>query len=93
VTGREAAVAGEILRLACEQLALEGPPPRLDEPLSGRLDSLQLLTLVVAVEDHFQVVLTDDDASRATTLEEVARLVIERAGPSRLPAPGAEGAR
>ena len=93
MTAREAAVAGEILRLAGEQLALVGPPPRLDEPLAGRLDSLQLLTLVVAVEDHFRIVLTDDDAARATTLEDVARLVIARASESRLPSADQVGAR
>jgi hypothetical protein len=93
VTALEAAVVGEILAVAGQQLELRGPPPGPGEPLAGRLDSLQLLTLVVAVEDRFQLVITDDDAARATTLEEVARLVIERASPSRLPPPLAEGSR
>ena len=69
-----------------EHLALDGPPPSSGEPLAGRFDSLQLLTLVVAIEDHFQIVVTDDDAAGTSTLEEVARLVVERASPSRLPA-------
>lgn len=86
MTARQAAVAREIVRLAREQAVLEGPSPSAKEPLAGRLDSLQLLTLVVAIEDHFQIVLTEDDAAGASSLEDVARLVVERAAPSRLPA-------
>jgi acyl carrier protein len=86
VTPREAAVAAEILRLCRDELRLEGAPPAPDEPLAGRLDSLVLLSLVVAVEDRFRVVLTDDDAARATTLADLARLVAARADPAGLPA-------
>lgn len=86
MTPREAAVAREILRLAREELRLEGAPPAPDEPLAGRLDSLLLLSLVVAVEDRFHVVLSDDDARHAATLADLARLVAARADPSRLPA-------
>jgi acyl carrier protein len=85
VTAREEGVVGELLRLASEQLELDGPPPGPDEPLAGRLDSLQLLTLAVAVEDRFHVTLTDDEAAEAGTLLDVARLVIARAEPERLP--------
>ena len=87
MTGSEAAVAGEILRIVREELGVEGEPPALEEPLAGRLDSLLLLSLVVAVEDRFHVVLTDDDAARARSLADLARLVAARAAPERLPAP------
>jgi acyl carrier protein len=87
LTPQEQAVAREILRLAREDLAFEGPPPGLHEPLSGRLDSLQLLALVVAVEDRFHVVLADDDAAGVRTLAAVSRLVAARGDPARLPAP------
>lgn len=86
MTARERAVAEEILRIAREDLRLEGDPPRPDEPLAGRLDSLLLLSLVVSVEDRFHVVLTDDDASSARTLADLARIVAGRADPARLPA-------
>ncbi len=86
MTAPEAAVVGELLRLAATQLEFDGPPPGPDEPLAGRLDSLQLLTLAVAIEDRFQVILTDDEAAEATTLLAVARLVLVRADPARLPA-------
>ncbi len=85
MTAREAAVVDELLRLAREQLELDGPPPAPDQPLAGRFDSLQLLTLAVAIEDRFQVILTDDEAAEASTLLEVARLVMVRADPERLP--------
>jgi acyl carrier protein len=85
VTALEAQVVDALLGLAREALALEGAPPGPEEPLAGRLDSLQLLTLAVAVEDRFHVILTDDEAAEASTLLEVARLVIARADPLRLP--------
>jgi len=87
LTPLQAAVAQEILRLAREDLAFEGPPPALHEPLSGRLDSLQLLALVVAIEDRFHVILADDDAAGVRTLAAVSRLVAARGEPARLPAP------
>lgn len=86
LTPLEAAVAAELVRLAREALAYEGEPPGLDEPLAGRLDSLQLLSLVVAIEDRFHVILADDDAAGVRTLTAVARLVVARADPARLPA-------
>ena len=85
MTGQEAAVVDELLRLAREQLELDGAPPAPEEALAGRLDSLQLLTLAVAIEDHFHVILTDDEAAEAASLLQVARLVITRADPARLP--------
>jgi acyl carrier protein len=87
VTAREAAVAAEILRLAREELKLQGEVPAPDEPLAGRLDSLLLLSLVVAVEDRFRVVLTDDDTAGAATLADLARLVAARSRDAGLPAP------
>jgi acyl carrier protein len=78
VTEREVAVAAEIVRLAGHDLRVDGELPGPDEPLAGRLDSLRLLALVVAVEDRFRVILTDDDAAQARTLIDLARLVAAR---------------
>jgi acyl carrier protein len=44
-----------------------------------------LLSLVVAVEDRFRIVLADDDAATTRTLEDLARLVAKRASPEVLP--------
>lgn len=85
LTRAEAAVAREIVRIAREELRLEGEAPPLDAPLSGSLDSLALLGLVVAVEDRFHVILADDDAAAARTLADLARLVAARAPAARLP--------
>jgi acyl carrier protein len=78
MTVRELAVAAEIVRLAGDDLRVDGQLPEPDEPLAGRLDSLRLLALVVAVEDRFRVSLTDDDAAEARTLIDLARLVAAR---------------
>jgi acyl carrier protein len=78
-------VAREIVRLAREELRLEGEPPALHEPLAGRLDSLALLGLVVAVEDRFLVILKDDDAAGVRSLADLARIVAARAPRARLP--------
>ena len=80
MTARETAVAAEIRRLAREELRL-GEAPGDDEELAGRLDSLALLSLVVAVEDRFRVVLTEEDAAGARSLADLARLVAARAPP------------
>jgi acyl carrier protein len=84
MTAREAAVAAEILRLARDEVKLEGEPPAPDQPLAGQLDSLSLLALVVAVEDRFHVILTDDEAAQAATLADLARLICARGGFDRL---------
>ena len=88
-TPLERAVAGEIVRLARAQLGPGVPAPSPGEPLAARLDSLALLALAVAVEDRFHVALRDDDAAEAATLEGLARLVVARAPPDRLPSPEA----
>jgi acyl carrier protein len=81
MTEREAAVAAEILRIAREELRLEGEPSD-GAALSEALDSLALLALVVAVEDRFRIVLTDEDAAGARSLEDLARIVAARAFPA-----------
>lgn len=90
MTEREALVAAEILRIAREDLKLEGDPAP-GEALAAQLDSLALLALVVAVEDRFHVILTDDDAAGTRTVEDLARLVAARAPDERLVAPVAAG--
>jgi acyl carrier protein len=85
MTVRESAVAAEILRIAHEDLGLHGDPEPA-EALQAALDSLQLLSLVVAVEDRFRIVLEDDDAAAARTLDDLARIVAARADPALLPA-------
>jgi acyl carrier protein len=84
VTERERTIADEIVRIARRELGVLEPPAP-DLPLAGSLDSLQLLTLVVAVEDRFRVVLEEEDAAGTRTLADLARLVLARADPALLP--------
>jgi acyl carrier protein len=77
VTPREAAVAREIRRIARAELQLDVEPGD-DEELAGALDSLALLSLVVAVEDRFRVILTEEDAATARNLAGLARIVAAR---------------
>lgn len=88
---REAYVAGEILRIAREELQVE-EMPQPDDALASKLDSMTLLALVVAVEDRFHVILSEEDAAATRTLEELARLVVRRAPEDRVAPPGAAGA-
>jgi acyl carrier protein len=85
VTPREAAVALEIRRLAREELGLQGAFDDGDE-LAARLDSLALLSLVVAVEDRFRLKIGEDDAATTRSLTDLARLVVRRGEPAALPA-------
>jgi acyl carrier protein len=85
----EAAVAAEIVRMAREDLGFRADPAGA-EVLADALDSLELLSLVVAIEDRFRMVLDDEDAAGTRTLVDLARLVVARADPARLP--GAAGA-
>ncbi|MGA8890514.1 MAG: acyl carrier protein [Anaeromyxobacteraceae bacterium] len=80
----EQAVAGEIRRLVREELRARVEFAD-DEELASRLDSLALLSLVVAVEDRFHVVLTEEDAARARSLADLSRLVAARAPAELLP--------
>ncbi len=62
----------------------------IDREITGReelmgdlaLDSMALTTLAVGLEDHFRVILTDEDA--ALTVSDLARLVAMRASASPL---------
>lgn len=78
MTAREAAVAREIRRIAREDLGLEVAVED-GEPLAGRLDSLALLSLVVAVEDRFRVRVDEADAAGLRSLADLARHVAGRA--------------
>jgi acyl carrier protein len=79
LTEIEHGIAREIRRLVRDDLgvAWDGPD---DVPLAGSLDSLALLSLVVAVEDRFRVRLGDDDAAGVRSLADLARVVAAKLG-------------
>jgi acyl carrier protein len=80
----ELGVAAEIRRIVRDDLHARVEFGDQEE-LAARLDSLALLSLVVAVEDRFRIVLTDEDASTARSLADLSRLVAARTAPELLP--------
>jgi acyl carrier protein len=77
----ESDVLSEIQRIAREELEVRDPVTPTDE-LSERLDldSMRLSILAVSLEDRFRIHLREDDAQQVTTVQELARLVVRRAG-------------
>lgn len=69
---REALVA--ILR---EEVAWEGPVP--DGGLDRHFDSLQRMTLVVAVEDRFRICLDEHDEASIETVDDLVRCIAAKA--------------
>lgn len=67
-----AALREDILALARQELSLDGPLP---EDLSEALDSIQRLSLIVAIEDHYEICFDPDDDAGVVSLDDVARLV------------------
>ncbi len=78
MTYREQEVAREIRRLAHEDLGLEWDGADGEE-LAGRLDSLALLSLVVAVEDRYRVKIGEEEAATTRSLADLARLIARKA--------------
>lgn len=65
-----------LLNILREELDWTGPSPagRLDE----HFDSLQLMSLVVAVEDHFEVILEPEDEETIETADDLVRVVEQK---------------
>lgn len=71
----------QIARLARDKLGFDGvvePQLRLVEDLG--LDSIHLMTLAMAVEDHFQVCLDEDDEARILTVADLIGVVESKLG-------------
>ncbi len=81
MTKREEEVAREIRRLARDELGLDWDGADGEE-MASRLDSLALLSLVVAVEDRYRVRITEEEATVTRSLADLARLVAGKAAPA-----------
>jgi acyl carrier protein len=71
----------QVLDLARQELELSAEElERIDDSadLGQHLDSLQVLQLVVAIEDHFKICFEPEDDDASTTLAEVVRVVEQR---------------
>lgn len=69
----EATVGLQLQSLATEHLS---GVTLTEGPLDAQLDSLQRLTLVVAVEDHFEICFEPEDDEEAATAADVVRIVL-----------------
>ncbi|MBJ6763372.1 acyl carrier protein [Myxococcaceae bacterium JPH2] len=76
-------VLAEIRRIALEELEWKGEvEPRHDLLMDLQLDSLGLTVLAVGLENRFRVRLSEEDAEGVKTVEDLMRLVAERAAQS-----------
>lgn len=59
--------------IAAEELDWDEELPR--GPLSSHFDSMQLMTLVVAVEDRFEVILEPEDEEAIETIDDLVETI------------------
>ncbi len=77
MTPTNEAIEADLLALARRELRLDRLPA-LDADLAQLLDSVQRLTLVVAIEDHFEIAFDDEDDAQVTTLAQAVAAVQRR---------------
>jgi acyl carrier protein len=76
----EQEVLAEIRRIAAEELEWQGDlEPRHDLLRDLQLDSLGLTVLAVGLENRFRIRLSEEDAQGVRTVEDLMRLVAQRA--------------
>lgn len=75
----DAEVLAEIQKILTAQLDFRGEL-RPDDALIAdlQLDSLALVTLAVAVEDHFKIALPEDGSLRPRTVADLCRLILSQ---------------
>jgi acyl carrier protein len=72
-------VLREIARIAKDELGVSRELTPADDLLTDlQLDSVSLVTLVVGLEDRFQVALEEEDAAKVRTVQDLAALVVSR---------------
>lgn len=75
------AIETQIARILREQLAVEAPLDAETDLLADlQLDSVQQLTLIVELENHFRVCFDPGDEAGLSTLGSVAELLQRRLG-------------
>ena len=71
-----AEVRAELTTLANAKLRRDGPLPTV--PIAEAFDSMQRLTLVVAIEDHFELCLEPEDEASIVTIEDLIDLILKK---------------
>ncbi|MCP3139478.1 acyl carrier protein [Pyxidicoccus xibeiensis] len=80
MTEAELEVVAEIRRIAADELEWKGEvEARQDLIRDLQLDSLGLTVLAVGLENRFRIRLSEEDAQGVRTVEDLARLVAQRA--------------
>lgn len=69
----EAELRQQLVALGTAALERDSLP---EGPLDEHLDSVQRLTLVVAIEDHFGICFEPEDDEDARTIDDVVRIVL-----------------
>jgi len=62
--------------LAKDELGFTAPLPQGD--LSEHLDSIQRLSFVVAIEDHYKIVFEAEDDEQAQTINDVISIILRK---------------
>ena len=78
----QSSVAARVLSVAQEVLAIDGEPPALDSSLIEDLgaDSLDLLSLFMALEDEFGDTISEEDTDGLDTLRDIVDCISGRLG-------------
>ncbi len=78
----QSSVEARVLSVVREVLAIEGEPPVLDSSLIEDLgaDSLDLLSLFMALEDEFGGTITEEDTEGLATLRDIVECISGRIG-------------
>jgi acyl carrier protein len=75
-------IEARVLSVAQEVLAIVGDPPSLDSSLIEDLgaDSLDLLSLFMALEDEFGGTISEEDTEGLATLRDIVACISSRVG-------------
>ena len=78
----DSSVENRVLTVVREVLAIEGEPPALDSSLIEDLgaDSLDLLSLFMALEDEFGGTINEEDTEGLATLRDIVESISGRMG-------------
>ena len=68
----DAQILETLSQLVRDKLKVDAP---LDGELADHLDSIQRLTLVVAIEDHFEICFDESDEAEITGLDDLVRAI------------------
>ncbi len=81
-SNEQSSVEARVLSVVREVLAIEGEPPALESSLIEDLgaDSLDLLSLFMALEDEFGGTITEEDTEGLATLRDIVECISGRIG-------------